>query len=213
MKLSKRLSLLTTFVGKGTTSIWDIGCDHGLLGTSFLERKEITEINLVDPSALVIETLKKNLLDSYITIPEKIQIHDKKGQDIRLGPEQKTIFIAGMGGKEVIAIMERLLPQMTRSDVLVISPHKNFLMVREWLKNSELRLYDERVVLEDGRFYPILSLIKDQSLPIVSSYGERIWQGEEGEAYLRQEFAVHGRHQDKASLDYVAFLKDFIPLN
>lgn len=207
MKLSKRLSFLRASADTTAPSIWDIGCDHGFLGLSFIDETRVNTINLVDPSERVIEVLKAKLVDSYITIPEKIKIHHKKGQQITLDSNAKTIFIAGMGGKEIIEIMSTITPQLTSNDLLVISPHRKFLLVREWLKSSELRLKDEKVILEEGTFYPVLTLKKDPSLPEISRYGGHIWSNEEGKAYLQHELRTYARHKDMASQDYLAYLR------
>ena len=57
----------------------------------------------------------------------------KKGQDVILGPNSKTVFIAGMGGKEIGEIIQNLIPQLTPADRLVISPHRNILELRQYL--------------------------------------------------------------------------------
>ena len=188
-------------------SIWDIGCDHGILGLSFLQYPAITKIHLVDPSIDVIRTLHNKLIDSYITKQPLIEIQHKKGQDVILNPEPKVIFIAGMGGREIQEIIKNLLPQLTPFDRLVISPHRNILELRQFLQVSALRLVDEVAIQEDGQFYQILCLETSVQFPAVSLYGEKIWQGPVGEQYRQHQIRSIGLHQDQASKAYVSYLK------
>ncbi len=191
-------------------SIWDIGCDHGLLGLSFLDLPEIQKIHLVDPSSLVIRTLK-HFIDAYITERKDfIEIHEKKGQDVVLGPERKLIFIAGMGGKEIDSISENILPYLTREDDLVISPHRDILSLRRKLHQSMFRLDRETLVFEDGQYYQILSL-NLRSTRKVHPFGEEIFQNEVGESYREHQLKTFTAHQDERSGAYVEYLKSLTP--
>lgn len=174
---------------------------------SFLGRPEIKSIHLVDPSIDVINTLKKKLVDSYITEQEFIKLHWKKGQDLVLNPEPKTVFIAGMGGKEMGEIIVNLLPQLSSADRLVISPHRNILELRKYLHSTELGIVDEVCLKEDGQYYQILCLVKDSSLRKVSFYGESLWQSEVGEEYRQHQIRTFSQHQDSLSQAFVTHLK------
>lgn len=205
--LRKRLQALRDYY-HDSFSVWDIGCDHALLGLSFIDEASVKEIHLVDPSKDVIEGLKLKLLDSYITSASKtITLHHQKGQKISLNPQSKTIFIAGMGGKEIQEILIHLEPQLTVSDRIVISPHRKILEVRNYLYHSNYRLIEERIVLEDGQFYQIMCLSLDQTCSQVSLYGESIWAQAEGRMYLKHQISTYSCHKDEASQRFLAYLK------
>lgn len=203
--LSFRLKTLRDYY-RGESSVWDIGCDHGLLGLSFGDHPSIQEIHLVDPSEPVIVALKQ-YVDAYITIPDSIlSIHHQSGQSVQLSSKSNLVFIAGMGGSEIQEIITHLLPQLTADDRLVISPHRKILELRKFLQESSLHLEEEISLYEGGQFYQILSLsLKAGSK--VSPYGEAVWRGEVGEKYKNQQIAAYGAHQDKASLKYLEYLK------
>src|SRR5690606_4311997 len=110
-------------------------------------KASVTQIHLVDPSALVIQTLKKKLLDSDIPREEIIQIHHQRGQELTLRPDiSKCLFIAGMGGKEIQEILQNLLPQLGAADRVVISPHRKILELRNYLHTSEFGLISEETL-------------------------------------------------------------------
>jgi tRNA (adenine22-N1)-methyltransferase len=187
-------------------SIWDIGCDHGKLGLSFLNERDVKEVHLVDPSPPVIKNLKY-FIDSYITEEKfKIHIHENKGQDIVPGPLSKLILIAGMGGKEIVTICEHLRSYLSSDDDLVISPHRDILQVRAFLHSSSFTLGKESIVSDEGRFYQCISLNVrgGEKVPL---YGREIFQGEVGEKYLRHQLAVMSAHQDVRSRSYADYLR------
>jgi tRNA A22 N-methylase len=112
-----------------------------------------------------------------------------------------------MGGKEIGEIITNLLPQLSPEDRLVISPHRNILELRKQLHLTDLKLVDEIVLKEDGQFYQIICLSKSAKGPQVSLYGTKIWEGGIGEDYRQHQIGTFSNHQDKASRDFVAHLK------
>lgn len=183
--------------------VWDIGCDHGKLGLSFLEYEEVKAIHLVDPSLPVIEKLR-HFIDSYITGPSfKIRIEHKTGQEVVPGPEKKIVFIAGMGGKEILSILRHLINFMGPADDVVISPHRDILPLRKALGDSRFFLGKESLVWEEGRCYQILSL-NTREQKKVHPYGEEIFRDEK---YLTHQIATFSAHQDVQSQAYVTYMK------
>lgn len=187
-------------------SVWDIGCDHGLLGSSFRDIHSVKQIHLVDPSLPVINVLK-NTIDSYITIPDLIiSIHHSRGQDIQLSTQNNLIFIAGMGGKEIQEILHSLIPQLSTQDRVVISPHRKILELRSYLNSSALKLEREFSLEENEQFYQAMILTKKAHFSEVSLYGEEIWTGEVGRKYRIQQLTAMKSHQDEASQAYWRYL-------
>lgn len=185
------------------TVIYDIGCDHGKLGRSFRDEPWVTSIHLVDPSSDVI----KNLLGSHIPEQDfKIQIEHKNGQDLVLRPGSKLILIAGMGGKEIGSILTHLLPQLSSSDDIVISPHRDLLQLRESLSLSPFYLKDESLVFDEGRYYQVISL-NLEGTEKVHLYGNKLWEGEHGPGYREHQKLHFSAHQDTRSRAYVSFLR------
>jgi tRNA (adenine22-N1)-methyltransferase len=205
VRLSHRLSKLHTFY-QGESAIWDIGCDHGQLGRSFLADPRVKEINFVDPSAAVIAVLTEELKDAYITIKPFLNIFHTKGQEVKLTASSNCIFIAGMGGHEIGDILNHLQQQLGPRDRVIISPHRNTLELRKNLHASVFYLEYETLVFEAGQFYQMLVLSLDSSNPKVSWYGEKIWQEEVSESYRQHQLKTFGRHKDMASLAYLAYL-------
>lgn len=191
-------------------NIWDIGCDHGLLGLSF-EASDVDSIHLVDPSKPVIDALVSKLKDSYIT-KGKVFITHKEGQSLNIDSLSNCIFIAGMGGKEIGIIISHLLPQLDPSSRIVISPHRKILELRTLLNKLPLSLIEEKVMMEDDQYYQILCLSPGNSGQKVSLYGEEMWTSETGEKYRDHQIQFFTPHQDLASQGYVSYLSGLKPL-
>jgi len=207
MKLSFRLSNLHSYYHH-QQSIWDIGCDHGNLGLSFVGRPAVVEINLVDPSSAVIEQLKEKVKDAYITRKDlKINLLHQKGQSLTLSPYSKLIFIAGMGGEEIREIVKHLSTQLNEHDRVVVSPHRKVFELRSYLETSDFGLFDEKFIKDDGQFYPVICLSKERTLPKVSLFGQKMWEDLVGQEYRLQQIQNYSPHKDQLSQDYLAYLK------
>jgi tRNA (adenine22-N1)-methyltransferase len=205
--LGPRLLHLSSFYTH-EQEIWDIGCDHGYLGLSFLCLETVSSVYLVDPSKKVIDQLINKLKDSYITIPNKIKVLNQKGQYLEISKNiKKIIFIAGMGGKEIIDILDHMKPQLSVEDSVIISPHKNILELRKYLLESEFRLKDESVISESGRFYQVLCLSLFSGHPKVSAFGEKLWSGSLGNSYRDYILSTFSSHQDQLSMEFVHYLR------
>ncbi len=202
---SERLNRLHTY-RLSEQYVWDIGCDHGKLGLSFVGLPGIEGIHLVDPSLQVIETLNTNLKASYIS-QNNIQIHHCTGQKTLIDQQHNIIFIAGMGGKEIGEIISHLLPQLDSTSRIVISPHRKILELRATLHELPLELLSEEVLFEDGQFYQILNLRMNPAGPRVSLYGEMLWQSDTGQKYKAHQINAFSVHQDLASKSYVKELQ------
>lgn len=200
-KLSKRLAHFAQFY-QAQDIVWDIGCDHGQLGLHFLTHSHAPQINLVDPAKPVIDKLKEKVLDS--DIPRTAVFHSK-GQDIKLDRSHSHfIFIAGMGGSEIIEILSNIFPQLKVSDLVFISPHTKVLDVRHFLRKQGDVLLKEGVLCDHGIWYPYFLL--GQGGESCTVFGESIFLGEEGENYKKHLIEKLSKHRDKQSKAFLNFL-------
>lgn len=202
---SERLNRLHTY-RLSEQYIWDIGCDHGKLGLSFVGLPGIEGIHLVDPSIKVIETLNSNLKASYIS-QSNIKIHHGEGQKILIDQQNNLIFIAGMGGREIGEIITHLLPQLDSTSRIVISPHRKILELRSTLHELPLELLSEEVLFEEGQYYQILNLRVNPKGPRVSLYGDKLWESDTGQKYKMHQINAFSFHKDLASQSYVKELQ------
>jgi tRNA A22 N-methylase len=152
--------------------------------------------------------LEQTLIGSYITKQALIKTHHCKGQEVKLDPLKKIIFIAGMGGKEIKDIVQELIPQMSEEDTLVLSPHRGIHELRSFLSGSELGLSDEHLISEDCQFYQILCLKKSHLLPKTHPFGVHIWKGPVGEDYRQHILKSLRDHRDTVSQQFFSYLNN-----
>ncbi len=132
-KLTKRLSFILDQM-PDSAELWDVGCDHGLLGLAAVERGRTKQVHLVDPAIQVIQNLKAVLnspkcKEWWSENEARVRFHHARGEDV-LPEASGAIVIAGMGGETMIAILEKL----QRFEVLVLNPLTHFEEVEEFLR-------------------------------------------------------------------------------
>lgn len=201
-KLSKRLARFATYY-QDQDIIWDVGCDHGQLGLHFINHPRLPHIHLVDPAAPVVENLRKKILDSDIP---RSNIFHSKGQNLKLQSHlSHFVYIAGMGGPEIIEILTNLIPQLKESDRVFISPHTKVLDVRAFLREQGDIFLEEGVICDHEIWYPYLLLGKGGKL--CPEFGESIFLSSEGEEYRKHLLEKLSRHRDEQSKAFLNFLK------
>lgn len=109
--------------------------------------------------------------------------------------ETHLIIIAGVGGQLLSTFLEALLPLNAQFNIefLICPVHHNFL-VRETLIKHKLKLINELLIFEQGRYYEILHVSSRAELPIVN-VGSMMWEGDlpMHQLYLQQTIAHYQR--------------------
>lgn len=192
--------------GQGST-LWDIGCDHGLLGLSAKEYCPwISEVHLVDPS-LPVFTQLKNVVDAHIPMANlKPYLHHQAGEELKIHTSNNIFVMAGMGGKTIMKILRHLRKSASEDDVFIIGPNRDILAVRAILREENWGLVAETLVEEDGLFYQQIALSPTLGSRAVSLYGEDFWQSAVGARYkshLLDKLAVHRDAQTQAFLRFL----------
>lgn len=168
MKISKRIQELTSLVPSATELLWDICCDHGLIGKQLITNYPV---NFIDQVPSIMDKLNKNLKDS--DIPKRYKVITS---DARLFNYQNhkisTYILAGIGGSLSIEILDKI--KMKKEDFCIISAHKNTDKVRKHLISAKYKLIDETLVEENSQFYEILLISKSHGEEI-SLVGSKMW--------------------------------------
>ncbi len=148
MILGKRLSAVASEVdGK---SMADVGCDHGKVSMACLLSGKVEKVIACDISS--------KSLQKAIDLAEKLNV---KNIEFRVGNglqvisdgEVDCVVIAGMGGIEIMNILSHI-PNGVK--ILVLSPHRNTIELREFLSSREIYM-DKDYVVKDGRkFYDVI---------------------------------------------------------
>ncbi len=205
MAQSKRFEYLSSFY-EGEGSVYDIGCDHGLLGLSFLSNPNITDVYLIDPNPYSVDIIKGNI-DSYITKGKNIYPLRCSGEETKVQNSNSLIYIAGMGGKTIIEILSNWSEEsLQNASQIVVSPHRNQLELRAFLRSIKMNVVKEGLVFEGAHYYEVISVSRTKGNQLISEYGDEIWQTPMAANYLKHQVKFLQKHRDEESLKYLNFL-------
>lgn len=153
IRLSPRLRLLLDQALPGKP-LWDLCCDHGLLGMKALEEGQTSEVHFVDRVPSIMERLKERLQEENLVGSLHVQ-----GAESLQCPLEGTVVIAGVGGDRILEILEALDGNgYLTADRLVLSPHKDERVFVEKFSEGlgkRWRLSEPLSVRESGRERPI----------------------------------------------------------
>ncbi|MFA6074972.1 MAG: class I SAM-dependent methyltransferase [Negativicutes bacterium] len=159
IKLSARLTAIANMVPTGAKVV-DIGADHALVPI-FLLQKEISDFVIaVDvncgPLAAARQNIHKYGFDKTICV----RLSDGFAE-ITAG-EVDTAIIAGMGGSQIVKILDDKIDIVNRLNWLVLQPQESAALIREWLIVNNWEIVDERLIEENDIIYEIIRAANGQ---------------------------------------------------
>ena len=158
--LSKRLKALANMVTDGTR-LADIGTDHGYIPIYLCQTGKI-------PSALAMDIVKGPLQQAQTHIAEhglseQIKTRLSDGMAALQFGEADTILIAGMGGGLVMKILSEGAEKLTGKEELILQPQSEIALVREFLRVRNFQILNEDMILEDGKYYPMMKVSQQKA--------------------------------------------------
>ncbi len=154
-----RLTTMADMIIKNQ-AIADIGADHALLPIYMLEKQLIPHAIVTEIIAGPYQRAKKAIIASMFS--EKIEVRQGDGLDIILPGEVATIIIAGMGGDTIAEIISRDWDKSASFSRFILQPMSRPHVVRSLLAARGWTINEERLVLENDRFFVILSYTPDK---------------------------------------------------
>jgi tRNA (adenine22-N1)-methyltransferase len=139
----------------GDCGVVDIGTDHALLPIALVRRGQQGVIIGSDCRSGPLEAARSNLIESGCI--DRVELHLGFGLEVVEGrSDVEAAVLAGFGGKNIVEILERSLPQARSLRLLILQPMRDGHHLRCWLADQEFCLIDEELVEEDGRIYEII---------------------------------------------------------
>ena len=155
-KLSTRLQAVADFVTPGNR-VADIGTDHGFLPVYLVQSGKCPSAVAMDLRMGPLDRAREHIEAAELT--DRIQIRLSDGMASLEKGEADSAVMAGMGGLTVIQILtaaQSLLPDLKE---LVTEPQSDIAKVRRWLREHRMYIDREDLVLEAGKFYPVLHVV------------------------------------------------------
>ena len=152
--MTDRLNKIFNAIPK-TKTFADVGCDHGYIAKEMLDSGKCEVAIISDVSA---KCLKKaeTLLNDYVLENKAIPIVSDGFKQL---PKVDTALIAGMGGMEIISILEgaKSLPE-----TLILQPMNNCQEVRTLLLHKGYKFILDEMFYSLGKFYDLIVAQKGQ---------------------------------------------------
>ncbi len=176
LQLSKRLSAVAQLVTI-TGILADVGTDHGYIPVYLAGKERIEKAIAMDVNRGPLERAQEHIRQYGLENCIETRLSDGLQA---LNPEEADgIVIAGMGGN----LMKRILVQGEQvahtAKELILQPQSEIMEFRKFLWESGYSITAEDMVLEDGKYYPMMRVVYGNSkteMPDVLAlkYGEKL---------------------------------------
>lgn len=151
--LSKRMAAVAHLVPKGVTAC-DIGCDHGFVAIYLVEEKICPKVVAMDINKGPLLRAKEHI--ESVSLSTYIDTRLSDGLE-KLGPgEAECMIAAGMGGRLIVKILSDYPEKVKELRYFVLQPQSELSFVRRYLREQGFKIRKEDMVLEDGKFYPMM---------------------------------------------------------
>jgi tRNA (adenine22-N1)-methyltransferase len=161
MKLSKRMEAAAAMVSVGNI-LADVGTDHGYIPIELVQRGTVPSAIAMDLREGPLSRAREHIKERGLA--ERIELRLSDGVSAMSEGEADTILIAGMGGELVIHILSDGAAVCRSVRELILQPQSQIAEVRRFLRENGYRITEEDMVLEDGKFYPMMRVVPGQQM-------------------------------------------------
>lgn len=209
MQLSERLTAVAGLIKTGRR-LADVGTDHGYIPIYLVLRQVCDRAIAMDIGKGPLERAKEHIVRYHLEDRIETRLSDGVAQ-LNAG-EADCMVVAGMGGALTIHILEEGKEVISSMKECVLQPQSEISKVRKYLWEHEFAIVEEDMILEDGKFYPMMRIIPGcfQKIPqelyeLYAQYGQFLI--ENGHPVLRQ----YLKKEETISQKLIEQLEDKVP--
>lgn len=155
MELSKRLQAVADLVSEGQI-VADVGTDHGYIPIYLLESGKCERAIAMDINKGPLLRAKEHIAEHGLDAKIEVKLSD--GVEALSVGACDCVVVAGMGGALAVKIMEEGQAVFKSLREFVLQPQSELAKVRQYLWENEYCVTAEDMVLEDGKFYPMMKV-------------------------------------------------------
>lgn len=196
MQLSKRLSVVASFVSEGNI-LADIGTDHGYIPIYLVKEKRIPRAYAMDINKGPLEKANEHI--AQYGLENLIETRLSDGLEKLKAGEAETILIAGMGGALTVKILQAGEAVVDSAKELILSPHSEIDVVRKYILNKGFKISAEEMVLDADKYYTVIK----------AEHGAHIGDDEQGNA-KEQENRIKYLYGEKLCYMHHYIFKEYI---
>ena len=150
--LNLRLATIANLIPPNA-KLADVGTDHGLLPIRLLQENRISMAIATDIRQGPLDRGKANAVQHGVN---NISFRLCNGLEAVAPHEVDTVVIAGMGGENIVDILNRA-PWCSQGVRLILQPMSRPEVLRSSLKELGLRILSETLVEDAGRLYSVIA--------------------------------------------------------
>ena len=169
MELSNRLQAVADLLDYHE-AIADIGCDHGFVSIYLIESKKESKVLAMDVNKGPLERAREHVAEKRLSTYIETRLSDGakainyiKHEDGTAEPEVQAALIAGMGGRLMIRILQDSLDKFTTMDEFILQPQSEIPKVRQFIREIGYHIEKENMILEDGKYYPMMKAVRGRA--------------------------------------------------
>ena len=174
MELSKRLYAVAGLVTEGA-SVADIGTDHGYVPIYLVENGIASKVIALDVNQGPLNRARMHIVGHGLG--DRIETRLSDGLARICPGEVDTVIASGMGGPLTIRILQEGKEVADQLNTLILQPQSEICRVRRFLTENGYRIEQEDMVLEDGKYYPVMRVVHGTKEPYEEweyLYGKRL---------------------------------------
>ena len=132
----------------------DIGCDHGFVAIYLVREGICPKVIAMDVNRGPLSRAKEHIESAGLSAYIETRLSDGL-EKLEYG-EAACMIAAGMGGRLIVKILENYPEKLEQLSYLVLQPQSEISFVRRFLRKKGIFIRKEDMVLEDGKFYPMM---------------------------------------------------------
>ena len=147
-------------------TVADIGCDHGYISIYLVQNRIAHRAIAMDVRRGPLDGARSNI--DYYGQQDCITTRLSDGLKALSPDEADAVVIAGMGGKLMMKILEEGNPTALGIKKGILQPQSEIPEFRKYLRDKGYSVLDERIVLEDGKYYFPMKVSFEESMTLTS---------------------------------------------
>ena len=158
MELSKRMQAVADLVTVGN-KVADIGTDHAYIPIYLIEENKSPAVIAMDINEGPLRIAENHIKENHFQ--DKIEVRLSNGFEKLKAYEVDSAVIAGMGGALVIRILDTYRDVTDSLKEIILQPQSELAKVREYLLKERFTILEEDMVVEDGKYYPMMKVFSE----------------------------------------------------
>jgi len=156
VELSARMQALADMVSRGRV-VCDVGCDHGWVSIYLVQQGIATKVYAMDVGKGPLERAKEHIRSYHLENYIETRLSDGLAA-LQVG-DVDCMVCAGMGGPLMMRILTEGRNKARAMKELVLQPQSEIARFRAFLRQEEYQIVRENMVLEEGKYYPMMKVV------------------------------------------------------